>query len=141
MDKDKLQKYVGKKIEEFRKKKGFTQAELAKKIGEFDSSLKVKNNTISAYERGEVNIGMNTLFVLSRVLEVKMDDFVPPRKNQDDQFSIDRVPSKTNKELTLVDLQRIQEMVDKASSVDTEGAELIEELLKANIALYKKLKS
>lgn len=141
MDKDKLQKYVGKKIEEFRKKKGFTQAELAKKIGEFDSSLKVKNNTISAYERGEVNIGMNTLFALSRVLEVKMDDFAPPRKNQDDQFSIDRVPSKTNKELTLVDLQRIQEMVDKASSVDTEGAELIEELLKANIALYKKLKS
>src|SRR5690625_6291220 len=53
-----------------RKDKEITQKELGKLLG-------VKNNTISAYERGIISTDQDVLFKLSDILSVPIDDFFP----------------------------------------------------------------
>lgn len=72
MTEKELMKYIGSRISEFRKKNKLTQSELGNKIG-------VKNNTISAYERGAISTDQDILFKLARVFDVSIDDFFPDR--------------------------------------------------------------
>src|SRR5699024_2630698 len=74
MDDKKLRVHIGSKIKEFRKRKNITQGELGKLVG-------VKNNTISAYERGVISTDQDVLFKLSDVLEVNLDEFFPQRED------------------------------------------------------------
>lgn len=76
MDEVNLRKHIGAIIKLHRRKKNLTQAELGKKIG-------VDNSTISSYERGLININLNTLFELTDIFEIKLDDFFPSRSNND----------------------------------------------------------
>src|SRR5699024_9197683 len=79
MDENKLSIYIGSKIKELRKKKKITQNELGKKIG-------VKNNTISAYERGAISTDQDILFRLADALNVSINDFFPNTTNNVIQF-------------------------------------------------------
>lgn len=72
MTEKELMEYIGSRISEFRKKNKLTQSELGNKIG-------VKNNTISAYERGAISTDQDILFKLARVFDVSIDDFFPDR--------------------------------------------------------------
>lgn len=62
---------------EFRKKKGFTQEELAKIIG-------VKKNSIARYERGEVSPSIERANQIAKILNVSLDELVngPLRKSK-----------------------------------------------------------
>lgn len=71
MDEKELGIYIGNKIREYRKRAGLNQGELAKKVG-------LKNNTISAYERGISTPRQNKLFELSQVFGCTVDDLFPP---------------------------------------------------------------
>ena len=70
MDERKLSLYIGSKIKHFRKKGKITQEELGKKIG-------VKNNTISAYERGAISTDQDVLFKLADALDISINDLFP----------------------------------------------------------------
>ena len=60
---------VGKNIAKFRKEKNLTQEELAKKIN-------VSPKTISSYENNRNLPNIETLILLSQVLDVKIDDIL-----------------------------------------------------------------
>ncbi len=65
-----INKYVGSKIREYRKKKGMTQAELGEKLG-------VNQNTISGYENGEREVGYDNLFKIVKLFGISIDDLFP----------------------------------------------------------------
>ena len=112
MDDKKLRVHIGSKIKEFRKRKNITQGELGKLVG-------VKNNTISAYERGIISTDQDVLFKLSDVLEVNLDDFFPQRENIDlnpiqRAYEMDEENELTNEEMML-----IRKITEKALSLES----------------------
>lgn len=56
----------GEKIREYRKKLGYTQSDLANKVG-------MKTGTISKYEKDEITIPSDTLCKIANVLDVSTD--------------------------------------------------------------------
>lgn len=56
----------GQKIREYRKKLGYTQSDLANKVG-------MKTGTISKYEKDEIIVPSNTLCKIANVLDVSTD--------------------------------------------------------------------
>lgn len=70
MEFDKANVSIGNKIRSYRLKKKWMQSDLAKRIG-------VKGNSVSAYERGSVEIPLSKLKLIAEVLEVKYTDLIP----------------------------------------------------------------
>lgn len=68
-----INKYVGKKIKEFRNKKKMSQTEVGKVLG-------VKQNTITGYEKGDWEVSYDNLFKLADLFDVSIDDFFPPTR-------------------------------------------------------------
>ncbi|MGU7914320.1 S24 family peptidase [Streptococcus suis] len=66
-----LNVYIGQKIKDFRKLAGMTQTDLAQR-------LETTKQTISRYERGDRKPGQDTLFELTDIFKVSIDDFFPP---------------------------------------------------------------
>lgn len=125
-----LQKFIGKKIREHRKKKNLSQDELGKKIG-------VRDTTVSAYERGLININLNTLFSISDALEIKVDDLFPER--QSNKSYLDQV-----KELGIGDFEPkdalfLQQLIDKASSLKDEEREKFMESIRFTVEYFEKM--
>lgn len=67
-------KLVGQKIKKIRKQKHMTQDALAEELGGGCT-----NKTISRYETGKVEMGIQTLFDVAEALEVPVDKLVPDR--------------------------------------------------------------
>ncbi|WP_449455525.1 S24 family peptidase [Streptococcus suis] len=67
----KLNVYIGQKIKDFRKLAGMTQTDLAQR-------LETTKQTISRYEKGDRKPGQDTLFELTDIFKVSIDDFFPP---------------------------------------------------------------
>ncbi len=59
---------VGSRIRELRKKHSLTQMELSEKIG-------VAQSDLSRMEQGEYKVGLDTLFKILQVFELKMGEF------------------------------------------------------------------
>ncbi|WP_417363653.1 helix-turn-helix domain-containing protein [Galbibacter sp.] len=71
MEKAELLKNVGKRIQELREQKGFTQVDLAGKIqGEFDTT------NVSRIESGRTNPTLYTLYRIAEALEVPLKDII-----------------------------------------------------------------
>ncbi|HEL1641949.1 TPA: helix-turn-helix transcriptional regulator [Streptococcus suis] len=66
-----LNVYIGQKIKDFRKLAGMTQTDLAQR-------LETTKQTISRYEKGDRKPGQDTLFELTDIFKVSIDDFFPP---------------------------------------------------------------
>jgi len=58
---------IGKKLHELRKKRGFTQEELADRAG-------LNPNYYGRIERGEINVTIDTLAAIAEALEVELVD-------------------------------------------------------------------
>ncbi|WP_044781321.1 helix-turn-helix domain-containing protein, partial [Streptococcus suis] len=65
-----LNVYIGQKIKDFRKLAGMTQTDLAQR-------LETTKQTISRYEKGDRKPGQDTLFELTDIFKVSIDDFFP----------------------------------------------------------------
>ena len=104
-----LSRYVGKKIKEFRIKKGLTQKELGDKVG-------VKHNTKSGYEMGRVSPEQDSLFALSRALEVRIDDFFPAPEDN----SLESLESilKGNENLDVEQIEFLRKLIRQAEALD-----------------------
>ena len=66
-----LATFIGSKIREYRKQKGMTQTELADK-------LNISKQTVSKYEKGVIKANQDTLFLLSDIFSISVNDFFPP---------------------------------------------------------------
>ena len=62
-----IEKEIGKRIQQYRKKKGITQESLAEQIG-------VSHHHMSSYERGIYNIKLDTLVQIINILGCAADD-------------------------------------------------------------------
>lgn len=71
MDKEELAIFIGSKIKEQRKLKGWTQLELGQRIG-------LGKNAISNYEKGFRSPKKNTMFDLANAFSIPIDDLFPP---------------------------------------------------------------
>lgn len=69
--KPEVKKYIGEQIRMLRKEKGMTQKELGDLLG-------LKNNSISAIERGVNSFESNMMFKIAKIFNVKADDLFPP---------------------------------------------------------------
>src|SRR5690606_2077777 len=132
MEKTELLKFIGNKIKEYRLKKKFSQADLAKYIG-------VTNTSVSEYERGRVNIDADTLFQIADVLEAKVDDFFPARRS--DSEPIDLMNEFRNINLDAKYLLMFKEMFEKANSMNEEERKKYLESLKLTIEFHDKLRN
>lgn len=115
MNPKELDKYVGNKIREFRKRRNLTQKELGEKIG-------VKHNTISAYENGTNSPEQTMLFKIARALEIKVDDLFPTTTDVDVSEELERALHLA-KDLELKDIQLLKSLIEKALSLNEEERE------------------
>ena len=125
---DKLSKFVGNKIREFRKKKNLTQKELGEKIG-------VKHNTISGYEVGSSAPEQDTLFKLAYVLDVSIDDFFPPRRSEE---SLNTVLNK-NVNLDFEDMVFLKNLINKVESLSGEEREKFMDSIRFAVEYFNKM--
>lgn len=130
IDKNKLNKYVGNKIKEFRKKKGLTQKELGELIG-------VKYNTISSYENGINSLDQNVLYKLSKVLDCKMDDFFPSGEI-DVSDELERALMMT-KNLQTDDILFLKELIEKVLSLQGDERRKFVEGLRFMVEYHDKM--
>lgn len=99
--------FIGSKIKTYRKKRKWTQDDLAKRVD-------VKNNTISAYERGQISIPRSKLVEIAKALDAKLTDLLPVENTGD----------------------TISEYIQEAKSeLDADQLELFNELLKKTLSL------
>lgn len=72
-----VRKFIGEQIKVLRKEKGMTQKELGEILG-------LKNNSISAIERGVNNFSSDMIFKLASIFNIRADDLFPPLDIEDD---------------------------------------------------------
>lgn len=107
-----LKQYIGKKIKEFRKKSGMTQGELAEKIG-------VKNNTVSAYERGIADPPQSKILKLSEVFNCSVDDLFPST-GDNSEWVLEEMKKYDTEGFGVKDMLSLKMLVEKAQSLDGE---------------------
>lgn len=67
---------IGKNINKFRKKRGFTIVKLAEKLGKSKA-------TISKYERGEIIVDIETLYKIANILDMSIEQLLVSTSRQD----------------------------------------------------------
>ncbi|RDW21009.1 hypothetical protein CWR48_04135 [Oceanobacillus arenosus] len=130
MSEKELRLYIGGKIKEYRNKKKVTQEELGNKLG-------VKNNTISAYERGTISPDSDTLFIIADILEVKADDFFPPIENDGVDY-LDKIKDLRKENLEAKDMRFFQKLIEKTLSMDDAEREKFIESIRFTVDYYDK---
>lgn len=121
--------FVGRKIKHYRKKKEMTQKELGEKIG-------VKHNTIATYESGRNAPEQNAIFKIANVLGVSVDDFFPEKENTTDEFER---ALKMAKDLDIKDMEFLNELIEKALSMEGAEREKFLESIKFTMEYHEKM--
>jgi transcriptional regulator with XRE-family HTH domain len=106
--------FTGNKIKSYRLKNKWTQGDLA-------SRLKLRNNTISAYERGQISIPHAKLLEVARVLDVKTTDLLPIEEAKVDELTEHIHDAKSK--LTSEQLGFLELLIAKTNSLEGERRE------------------
>lgn len=125
-----LSKYVGKKIREYRKKNNMTQKELGDKIG-------VKNNTISAYERGAISPEQDMLFELCKVFNISVNDLFPPKDNATDE--LERALKMASSNLDADQIELLNSLIEKTLTYKGEDREKFLESIRFIVEYHDKM--
>lgn len=142
LSEEELKKYIGRKIKEYRNKSKITQEELGVKLG-------VKHNTVSAYERGAASPDSDTLFRISSILGVNVDDLFPPlnsnTQNNDGNFTIrenNNFPYLSNyqelitSDLGPKDMRFLQRLIEKTLSLEEAEREKFLDSIRFTVEFY-----
>lgn len=124
-----LAKYVGSKIREYRIKNKMTQKELGEKIG-------VKNNTISAYERGAISPEQDMLFAISNELGISINQLFPPKKNTTDELERALNMARTNLDVKHIEL--LNKLIEKTLTKEGEDREKFLESIQFTVDYYER---
>ena len=99
-----MEKIIGKRIQEFRKKKGMTQETLSEAVD-------ISPHYLSALERGVYNIKLETLVKILNVLDCSADEVFCDVVNRSAPVSDNRLAERL-KELPTVEQEKILAVVD-----------------------------
>jgi transcriptional regulator with XRE-family HTH domain len=111
---------VGSRIRELRKGRRLTQTELSEKIG-------VAQSDLSRMEQGEYKVGLDTLFKILQVFDLKMGEFFGEIEEPDDASSrelvldFEALSSEARKEVR--DFVRFKKMLQEQEKSRLEGGE------------------
>lgn len=126
-----INKYVGGKIREFRKKKKVSQAELGKFLG-------VNQNTVSGYEKGEWEVSNKNLFKLADYFGVKVSDFFPPTVVDDGELERALKHDKEG-DLNASDIHLINKIIEKALSLEGHERKELLNSIKVAVEVFEKI--
>lgn len=129
MNKKELAKFVGSRIKENRKRNKLTQKELGEKIG-------VKDNTVSAYERGAISPEQDMLFAISDVLGISINELFPKKENTTDEFEN---ALKLANNLDIEDMEFLNKLIEKTLSMDETEREKFLESIRFTVEYYENL--
>lgn len=132
IDKDELKVFVGNRIREERLKKKIKQKDLADKVG-------VKNNTISQYEHGINAPGQDMLFKIAKVLDVKVQDLIPPTEEQISNTDDFERALQMAKDFDLKDMSVLKQLIEKALSLNEEERTKFFDNIKFALEYYEKM--
>ncbi|MDN4609165.1 helix-turn-helix domain-containing protein [Sporosarcina highlanderae] len=130
LTKKELQKYVGKKIREYRVKNKLTQEQVGEKIG-------VKNNMVSAYERGASSPHSDTFFALAALFGVRVDDFFPPVEYNEPHLHLEKTLERES--MNVEEMRFLQKLIEKTLSLEGEEREKFLESIKLSVDFYNRL--
>ena len=135
MDKQEIAHFIGEKIKDYRKQKGWTQLELGKKVG-------LGKNAISNYEKGFRTPKKDTMFALAEAFNISIDDLFPPTSTKDTpetaQNDRDELLEELTTNYTKLDKQRKNKLLDASRElVEEMTASVEEELFEYHV--YEKL--
>lgn len=125
-----INKHVGQKIKEYRKKMGMNQTELGKKLG-------VKQNTVAGYEKGEWEVSYDNLFKLADIFEISIDDLFPQTKRDD---SLHRaLELSDDNDLNTNDMLLIKKITEKALELEGEERKRLMDSIKLAVDFFEKM--
>ncbi|GGB43360.1 hypothetical protein GCM10011409_21220 [Lentibacillus populi] len=129
MNKKELAKFVGGRIKEYRKRNKLTQKELGEKIG-------VRDNTVSAYERGAISPEQDMLFAISDVLDISINDLFPEKKHTTSEFER---ALKMTKNLSAEEMEFLNQLIEKSLSMNDEERENFLESIRFTVEYYERM--
>lgn len=128
-----INKFVGSKIKEYRKKLGINQTELGKKLG-------VKQNTVAGYEKGEWEVSYDNLFKLADIFEISIDDLFPNTKTNDTGDALEKsLLAANDKDVDTSDMKLIKDITEKALSLEGEERKKLMDSLQLAVDIFNKL--
>jgi transcriptional regulator with XRE-family HTH domain len=130
LDAKELDEYIGRKIKEYRNKKGLTQKELGQKLG-------IGHTTVSGYEKGTITLNSNTLFVIGEILDVKVDDLFPERKP--DEAYLEKTKDMYTENLKAKDMYFLQKLTEKTAALNDEERKKFLESIQFTVDYYDKM--
>ena len=89
---------IAQNIKYFRKKRNFTQRELAEQIG-------VKHNTVAAWEKGTNAVDIDSLFKICSALNISINSMLDIKKSESNTKS-QNVPEISDNEISLIEAYR-----------------------------------
>jgi transcriptional regulator with XRE-family HTH domain len=107
-------KELGKRIAHFRKKQGFTQEELAKKLG-------IKQSILAYYETGKRRPQTSTLITIAQTLYIDFEDLL----------GLDKKPAKRGP------ISDLQKKIDKIKSLPASKQKMVVEFIDKIIQITK----
>ncbi|HEX5519562.1 MAG TPA: helix-turn-helix transcriptional regulator [Candidatus Nitrosocosmicus sp.] len=129
-----INKYVGNKIREYRKKKGMNQTELGKALG-------VVQGTIAGYEKGEIEVGYNNLFKLVDIFEISVDDLFPSTKSEDNDLlhRALKLADDDGMDLNTDDMLLIKKITEKALELEGDERKKLMDSIRFTIDYFNKM--
>lgn len=124
-----LKKFIGKRIKEFRNKRGMTQDELADLLG-------TTKQTVSRYENGERQANQDILFELSNIFNVSIDEFFPKKEHITDEFER---ALKMTEGLDVKDMEFLNKLIEKTLSLEGEERERFLDSIRFTVEYYNKM--
>lgn len=125
-----INKYVGNKIREYRKKKGMNQSELGKLLG-------VAQNTVAGYEKGEFEVSYDNLFKLTEIFNISIDDLFPPTNSENNELHRALKLAGGN-DLDLKDMELINKIIEKALELDDEERKKLFNSIEVLVKVFEK---
>lgn len=126
IDKSDLQKYIGAKIRSLRVKKKMTQEELGDLLG-------LKHNSISAIERGVNSFDANTIYSITKIFGIKVDELYPHFDNEQSDST------KEMPDLSVEDIQFFKQVMQKTLSLGEKEREHLVGNIKYMVDYYEKI--
>lgn len=122
--------FTGNKIKSYRLKRKWMQSDLAERIG-------VKGNTISAYERGAVEIPHSKLKAVAEALEVRTSDLLPIEDSENND-TISEYIQEVKSKYTTDQLNFLEQLIEKSLSLNESEREDFLKNIKFAVEFFNK---
>lgn len=124
-------KFVGKKIRKYRKELKLTQSQLGEKLG-------VKDNTISAYERGVIEVPYSKLMTAARIFNISYIELLPLEEDGIIKESASEYLAHAKTTLNEDENKFLEDLIKKTLSLENEEREKFLENIRFAVEYFEK---